>query len=143
MNHSGKPLYISKNLKYLTNREGHNQTTIAILVGIERTTWNGYVKNNKRPSAKNLEKISDLFDTSISDLLYTDLSEKSTVEEEIAHYDNAKALKAENKALKNEVKLLKDLTDTQKSLLESKDKEIHSKDLEIFSLKNELTGLKK
>ena len=65
---------VNKNLKYLRKLRGWTQEEMAPKLGIKRSLLGAYEEGRAKPRNQILEKLSDLFQVSIDDLLRMDLS---------------------------------------------------------------------
>lgn len=76
---------ISDNLKSLASKRGASQTSISDSLGIPISTLNGYFKGTSLPTPGNVEKLSQYFNVSKSEI--DPRFEMSTVNEEPSSYE--------------------------------------------------------
>lgn len=65
--------YFGKNLKYLREQKGLNQSQMVDYIGIKQSTWGGYETGKSFPNLKDFLKIAEVFGISETELLHKDL----------------------------------------------------------------------
>lgn len=63
-----------ENLNFLMTERGVSQTDIAGRLQIPRQTVNNWVMGNSNPNAYRASLVADMFDVSVADLIYSDLT---------------------------------------------------------------------
>lgn len=76
---------IGNNIDFLMKYYGHNQTYLAKIVDVSQGSISGYLNNESRIKLDVANKIAQLYDISIEELMYEDLSLKYKKIEDIKH----------------------------------------------------------
>jgi transcriptional regulator with XRE-family HTH domain len=83
--------YFSQNLKFLRQKRGETQYTIAPFLDIKRTNYANYEQGVAEPSIKLLLTIANYFNISVDDLISKELDDSNYIEEQknVSIYDNS------------------------------------------------------
>lgn len=66
-------------IKVVLNQEGKKQTWLAKHLGKSYNMINSYVQNRRQPSVKDLNRIADLLDVDVRDLLVSNKRKKPSI----------------------------------------------------------------
>ncbi len=137
--------FFAKNIKFLRNKKGMNQTEVASSIGFKQSAWSGYESGASTPNFKDLMRIIEYFGITASELLDYDLSNVhlNTKEEVLKNAENVHLNVHPNVHL-NEQKG-QNMPNTNAGLNDSyiavKDQLIRSKDDLIDTLKHQIKYL--
>lgn len=71
--------FIASNLKFLRESKKLSQSDMQDSIGFAQTTWNNYEKEVSKPKLNDLIIISNYFDTTVDEILKTDLSKGKVI----------------------------------------------------------------
>ncbi len=139
------------NIKYLRDQRKLKQSDLSSLLGLRQSTWSGYEKGTFYPKFNDLLLISDFFNISLDNLIFSNLSGKEKPKRNAGAEQSANTHSFLLLSVKDEmIDQLKANLDTKDAIITSKEETIgllrqilESKDDEIKKLNYEIDEIKK
>lgn len=142
--------YLPTNITFLRNKADLSQSQIALRVNKRQTAISSWEKNQSSPSIEDLEKLTEIFGISASELLFTDLSTvqlsdsanpKKSSEDVQGNVQTSVQLNRKNKDNLTDIDSLKSQLNDKKETIEALKGALSAKGDLIDSLNNTISML--
>lgn len=132
-------IHLAKNLLFLRQQNNLSQAEVCASLGFKRNTWSNWENNIAVPDIETIVQISDYFKVNISDIILTDLSERSS-DNDLQHkvHDKDQATGNLVKEPATTYSTERQSTSSLNDIIILKDQIIAAKDTTIESLKTAL-----